>query len=81
MLTQHNPTGFAVLADSAFPRTSACLKGKIVRVRKQNEVGRGDDAPENFYIEALEKLKDRAVPSERQSAEWGFVLSKVLSRG
>ena len=70
-LTEDTPTGFCVLADSAFPRTSAILEGKIVRGRKANELGESSGVPKNIWLAAVETLLDRAMPSERQSAEWG----------
>jgi len=65
------PPGFAVLADSAFPKTTSVLNGKIVRARKVNEMGTAGGVGQNAYIAATEMLLDRAMPSERQSAEWG----------
>eukprot|EP00171_Calliarthron_tuberculosum_P021614 IDg21614t1 len=40
-LTEHTPAGFAVLGDSAFPRTKSVLQGKIVRAQKANERASG----------------------------------------
>jgi len=65
------PPGFAILADSAFPRSTAVLNGKIVRARKANELSGPGAVPHSCYIAATEMLLDRAMPSERQSAEWG----------
>jgi len=66
------PPGFAVLADSAFPICTSVLNGKIVRARKANELGGAHGAvAQSTFIAATEMLLDRAMPSERQSAEWG----------
>lgn len=39
-LSFQTPTGFALLADSAFPRANAVVEGRIARSRKSNEWGR-----------------------------------------
>jgi len=60
------PPGFAILADSAFPAI-----GKIIRARKVNEMGTNGTVGRNTYIAATEMFLDRAMSSERQSAELG----------
>eukprot|EP00171_Calliarthron_tuberculosum_P023637 IDg23637t1 len=69
-LTEHTPPGYAILGDSAFPRSSAALQGKLVRARKVNEHN-GADVPHSAYLAAVDALLERSMPSERQSAEWG----------
>eukprot|EP00171_Calliarthron_tuberculosum_P001424 IDg1424t1 len=63
--------GFAILADSAFPRTERTFYGKIVRARKTNEMGT-TATTSSAWGAAIELLLDRTLPSERQSAEWGI---------
>jgi len=65
------PRGFAILGDSAFPSRTSILQGKIVRSRKVNEIPRAGTVTETAYRAAIDLLLDRAMPSERQSAEWG----------
>ena len=66
VLTEYTPAGFAVLAGSAFPRTIDALKSKIVRARKLNELGASNGVPESAYLQAVDKLIERAMPSERR---------------
>lgn len=68
---EQTPHGLAILADSAFLRLGGGLEGKIVRARKQNEMGPNSDVPRSSYLGAVDTLRERAMPSERQSAEWG----------
>jgi len=65
------PRGLAILADSAFPKSTLVHNCKIVRARKVNEMGTAGGVGQDAYIAATEMLLDRAMPSERQSAEWG----------
>ena len=71
LLIEETPPGFAILGDSAFPRTDPRLKGKIVRARKTNEIGPRSDAPHSYWLSAVDTILERSMPSERQSAEWG----------
>ncbi len=73
MLTKHTPPGLALLGDSAFPRSVPELRGKLVRARKANEGWMRDssDVPRTAWMAAIDTLLERAMPSERQSAEWG----------
>lgn len=70
-LTRDTPSGFEVLCDSAFPSYGTSLQGKVVRARKANELGPSSDVSKSFYLSAVDTLFERAMPSERQSAEWG----------
>ena len=70
------PPGYAILADSAFPRTGNDLVGKIVRARKDDEMGTGGDVPESAYLSAIDYVLQNVMPSERQSAEWGVAALK-----
>ena len=65
------PPGFCILGDSAFPRSTDVNNGKILRARKVNEMGSASGVPESAFLAAVDLLLDRAMPSERQSAEWG----------
>ena len=62
------PPGYAVLGDSAFVSDTRRTNGKIVRARKTNETS---DIPYSATLAAVDVLLQRAMPSERQSAEWG----------
>ena len=62
------PPGMAILGDSAFVNTTKAMNSKIVRGRKTNEV---HDVPISAALAAVDILVQRAMPSERQSAEWG----------
>lgn len=62
--------GYAVLSDVAFPRTRKDLAGKIVRARKDDEMGTTRDVPESAYLAAIELVQQNVMPIERQSAEW-----------
>lgn len=67
LLSDHTPAGFSI-----FPRTGQALDGKVVRARKQNERGPNSDVPNNSFLAAVDTLRERAMPSESQSAEWGI---------
>ena len=60
-LTEYTPAGFAVLSDSAFPRTDEELKSKIVRACKLNELGTSNDVAESVYLEAVDKLIEQVI--------------------
>lgn len=62
------PAGYCILVDSAFPRYGGDLRGKLVRARKDNE---RNDIPAAASLAAVDALIEKAMPSERQSAEWG----------
>ena len=47
------------------------LEGKIVRARNLSERGRSSDVAESAYLAAVDALRERDMPFERQSAEWG----------
>lgn len=67
LITDRTPLGFAILADGAFPKSAADLEDKIVRARKANE-----SSPFSCtYLKAVDILLERAMPSERQAADWG----------
>jgi len=66
------PKGYCLLGDSAFPRVAGELQGKIIRARKANEFSGQHGVPHNEFLAATEVLLERAMPSERQSAEWGI---------
>ena len=70
-LSEMTPSGFAILADSAFPRGGGDLAGKIIRARKANEHGDRSGVPRSSWMAAVEVMLERAMSSERQSAEWG----------
>ena len=69
---KYTQPGFAILGDSAFPRVGANLDGKIVQRRKTNELANSRSAISSTYLAAVEKIMGRAMPSERNSAEWGI---------
>ena len=62
------PPGCAILLDSAFSNDITITHGKIVRARKEGET---EGIPESAALAATDQLLQRAMPSERQSAEWG----------
>ena len=70
------PPGYAVLGDSAFPRTAKNTNGKLVRARKDDELGLDGDIPKSAYLYAVDTILQRVLPSERQSAEWGVAALK-----
>ena len=59
------PPGYAILGDSAFPRVCSGLTGKIVRGRKSNELSSTRSCSTSTYLVVVEKILDRAMPSER----------------
>ena len=61
------PPGMAILGDSAFFNTTKATNGKLLRGRKSNEV---NDIPKSAALAAVDLLLQRAMPSERRSAEW-----------
>jgi hypothetical protein len=66
-LHTRTPEGFYLVADTAFPRGSAQIEGKIYALIKTGQAIRGTTA----QIE--EKLVfDRELLSYRQTAEWGM---------
>lgn len=62
------PRGYAILGDSAFIARARVTHGKILRGRKASET---HDVPESALLAAVDAVLQRAMPSERQSAEWG----------
>ena len=62
------PPGFEILCDSAFTKDTKRTNGKCFRSRKENEKSIGTDSAE---LAAVDAILERAMPSERQSAEWG----------
>jgi len=66
------PKGYCLLGNSAFPRVAGELQGKIIRARKSNEFSGRNGVPSNAFLAATEVMLERAMPSERQSAEWGI---------
>lgn len=70
---EYTRPGMAVLADSAFVITSRVTNGKIIRPRKSNEV---QDIPKSTYLAAVDTILQAAIPSEKQSAEWGVRVVK-----
>lgn len=77
-LTQHTPTVYQALAYSAFTHVSSVLQGKIVRARKANELGKSSNVPQTQYLAAIEILFEKAMSSERKSADWGVRAMKGL---
>ena len=71
MLQSETPTWYSILADSAFTRAAGWVSGKILRARKANEQGRSSGVPRSTWMAAVDKLLERAMTYERQSAEWG----------
>jgi len=72
-LSDHQtPKGYCLLGDSAFPRVAGELQGKIIRARKSNEFRGRNGVPHNAFLAATEVMLEKAMPSERQSAEWGI---------
>ena len=63
---------FAVISDSALSCGGCFLTGKIVRARKTNELGYGSGVSRSALLSANDKLIELAMPSEKQSAKWGF---------
>ena len=62
------PPGVAILGDSAFVNTTKATNGKVLRNRKSNEM---NDIPKSAELAVVDVLLQRAMKSERQSAEWG----------
>lgn len=62
------PPGFAILGGSAFVNDTKLTNGKVARGRKANEAS---DIPESAALAAVGLALQRAMPSGRQSAEWG----------
>eukprot|EP00171_Calliarthron_tuberculosum_P022795 IDg22795t1 len=71
LLTDRTPAGFAVLADSCLSSKRKDAAWKVVRSRKSNELGASSDVPASAYLAAIDTLIEKAMPAERQSAEWG----------
>ena len=71
-MEHYTPSGYAVLADSAFTRGGGFLEGEILRARKSNEMGSNSNVPRSTWLAAVDTLLESALPSERQSAEWGL---------
>lgn len=63
------PGGFCILGDSAFPRISGQLCGKIIRSRKSNELSGARYILHDALLASKDLLLEKVVPSERQSAE------------
>jgi hypothetical protein len=64
---EHTPDGFYLIADTAFPRGTASIEGRIVAPMKTGQTFTGTQ-------EQIEEkaLFDHEVISYRQSAEWGM---------
>ena len=62
------PPGMAILEDSAFVNTIKATNGKGLRSTKSNEV---NDIPKSAELAPVDLMLQRAMPSKRQSAEWG----------
>ena len=62
------PPGYAVLEDSAFVNDTRRTNGKTFQCRK---ISGTSDFPSYATLAAVDVLLQRAMPSERQSAEWG----------
>ena len=73
---EHTSPGYARLGDSAVLRVGGGLDGKIVRGRKANELSGRASSSNSTSFAAIEQMPDSAMPSERQSAEWGICASK-----
>ena len=71
LLTNKTLPGYSVLSGSSSPRTGRDLEGKILRSQEQNELGNSNDIPQIPWLAAVDTMLERAIPSERQSAEWG----------
>lgn len=78
LLENRTPAGFAILADSAFPRGGVFLEVKLVRAWKANEHDQNNGCSRSTWIAAVDMLLERAIPLERQSAEWGVRALKGL---
>lgn len=46
------------------------MEGKLLRARKANEHGARSGVPRAAWLAAVDLMLERAMPSERQSAEW-----------
>ena len=66
---EKTPVGYAILGDSAFVTRARVVHGKIVRSRKSSET---HDVPLSAMLAAVDAVLQNAMPSERQSAEWGI---------
>lgn len=66
---EKTPRGKAILGDSAFVTNTRVTHGKIIRGRKTTETS---DIPLSPLLAAVDAILQRAMPSERQSAEWGI---------
>ena len=62
------PPDMAILGDSAFVNITKATNGKVLYSRKSNET---NDILKSAELAAVDLLLQRAMPSERQSAEWG----------
>ena len=49
-----------------------------MRARKANEHGAAGDTPRSEWLAAVDLLVERAMPSERQAAEWGVRAIKSI---
>ena len=65
----HTSVSYAILGDSAFVTDVRCTNGKLLRGRKSNEK---KGIPHSAILAAVDILLQRAMPSERQSAECGI---------
>lgn len=70
LLQDCSSPGFAVLADSAFPRIAPEIEGKRMRARKANEYTAANGIFKNPCLSTVDVLLQRVMPSERQSVEW-----------
>lgn len=71
LLEQRTLAGYAIIGDSTFPQGGGVLGGKLLGARKANEHGARSGAPRSMWLSTIDILLQRALPSERQSAEWG----------
>lgn len=60
------PTGYDILVDSAFPRFSEGLHGKLIRARKSNE---SSHIPESQSLAAIDSVLEVVMTLKWQSVE------------
>ena len=66
-LRDHTPEGFFLVADTAFPRGTNSIAGRI-----QAPLKGGQRLPSNSVDQAVLLARDRQLLSYRQTAEWGM---------
>jgi len=62
-----------ILGNSAFVNNRSATNGKLLRSRKANK---SSDVPEAAALAAVDFVLQRAMPTERQAAEWGVRVMK-----